>query len=100
MSNMKIRLVLADHHPAVLSGINHGLAVLPTLEVVGTAADLGDLIKLLDMKPCDVVITGYAMRGGEYGDGMTLPAYLRTGQIPPGIKSGQYETGVSSSALH
>jgi two-component system capsular synthesis response regulator RcsB len=77
MSNMKIRLVLADDHPAVLSGINHGLAVLPTLEVVGTAADSGELIKLLDMKACDVVITDYAMPGGEYGDGMALLAYLR-----------------------
>jgi two-component system capsular synthesis response regulator RcsB len=77
MSNMKIRLVLADDHPAVLSGIKHGLAVLPTLEVIGTAADSGELIKLLDMKACDVVITDYAMPGGEYGDGMTLLAYLR-----------------------
>ena len=77
MSNMKIRLVLAGHHPAILSGINHDLAVLPTLEVVGTAADSGDLIKLLDMKPCGVIITDYAMRGGEYGDGMALLAYRR-----------------------
>lgn len=77
MSNMKIRVILADDHPAVLSGIKHGLAVLPTLDVVGTATDSGELIKLLDKQVCEVLITDYAMPGGQYGDGMTLLAYLR-----------------------
>ena len=77
MSNMKIRVILADDHPAVLSGIKHGLAALPTLDVVGTATDSGELIKLLDKHLCEVLITDYAMPGGEYGDGMTLLAYLR-----------------------
>ncbi|MFP3608862.1 response regulator transcription factor [Paraburkholderia sp. SIMBA_050] len=77
MSTMKIRVVLADDHPALLSGIKHALSVLPTLDVVGTAGDSGERIRLLNAVPCDVVITDYAMPGGEYGDGMTLLAYLR-----------------------
>jgi two-component system capsular synthesis response regulator RcsB len=77
MSKMKIRLVLADDHPALLSGIKHDLAVVPTLEVVGTAGDSRELVKLLDSTPCDVLITDYAMPGGEYVDGLTLLSHLR-----------------------
>lgn len=77
MSKMKIRLVLADDHPALLSGIKHELSTVPTLEVVGEAADSGQLVKILQDQPCDVLITDYAMPGGEYGDGLTLLSYLR-----------------------
>jgi two-component system, NarL family, captular synthesis response regulator RcsB len=76
-SSVKIRIALADDHPALLSGIKHELSVLPTLDIVGTAADSGELVKLLNTAPCDVVVTDYAMPGGEYGDGMTLLSYLR-----------------------
>jgi len=77
MSKMKIRLMLADDHPALLSGIKHDLSVVPTLELVGEAADSGQLVKMLESRPCDVLITDYAMPGGEYGDGLTLLSYLR-----------------------
>ncbi|RQH07125.1 response regulator transcription factor [Paraburkholderia dinghuensis] len=77
MSNVKIRIALADDHPAVLSGLKHDLSAIPTLEVIGTAADSGELVKLLNSTPCDVLITDYAMPGGQYGDGLTLLAYLR-----------------------
>ncbi|MCC8397576.1 response regulator transcription factor [Paraburkholderia sp. MMS20-SJTR3] len=74
---MKIRIVLADDHPVLLSGIKHELSVLPTLEIVGTASESGELIALLKAAKCDVCVTDYAMPGGEYGDGMTLLSYLR-----------------------
>ncbi|MFL9966524.1 response regulator transcription factor [Paraburkholderia sediminicola] len=74
---MKIRLILADDHPALLSGIKHDLSALPTLDVVGTAANSGEIVKLLNAVACDVLITDYAMPGGEYGDGITLLTYLR-----------------------
>jgi len=77
MSRMKIRLALADDHPALLSGIKHDLAGVPTLDIVGEAADSGELVKILQSHPCDVLITDYAMPGGEYGDGLTLLSYLR-----------------------
>ncbi|MBB5470842.1 two-component system capsular synthesis response regulator RcsB [Paraburkholderia sp. Clong3] len=76
MSKMKIRVVLADDHPALLSGIKHELSAVPTLEITGTAGDSGELIKVLNSAPCDVLITDYAMPGGEYGDGLTLLAFL------------------------
>ncbi|WP_322013504.1 response regulator transcription factor [Paraburkholderia sp. J12] len=90
MSRMKIRLVLADDHPALLSGIKHDLAVVPTLEVIGEAADSGQLVKILGSQPCDVLITDYAMPGGEYGDGLTLLSYLR--RTWPALKIVVYTT--------
>jgi two-component system, NarL family, captular synthesis response regulator RcsB len=77
MSNLKIRLILADDHPALLSGIRHDLSALPTLDVVGTASNSGEIVKLLNAVACDILITDYAMPGGEYGDGIRLLTYLR-----------------------
>jgi two-component system, NarL family, captular synthesis response regulator RcsB len=77
MSNVKIRIVLADDHPILLTGVKHELSVLPTLDVVGTAGNSGELVKLLNALDCDVCVTDFAMPGGEYGDGMTLLSYLR-----------------------
>lgn len=74
---MKIRLLLADDHPALLSGIKHDLATVPTLQVVGLARDSGELVDLLRTTPCDVLVTDYAMPGGAYGDGMSFMSYLR-----------------------
>jgi len=74
---MKIRILLADDHPALLSGIQHDLAAIPTLDVVGVARDSGELVGLLQHQSCDVLVTDYAMPGGAYGDGLTFISYLR-----------------------
>lgn len=74
---MKIRILLADDHPALLSGLRHELSAIPTLEILGTAADSGALIELLQNTSCDVLVTDYVMPGGQYGDGMGLLSYLR-----------------------
>ncbi|QXI11245.1 response regulator transcription factor [Pseudomonas zeae] len=74
---MKIRLLLADDHPALLSGLMHELRAIPTLEIVGTAADSGTLVDLLRANECDVLITDYVMPGGKYGDGISLLSYIK-----------------------
>ncbi|MBK3787194.1 response regulator transcription factor [Paraburkholderia aspalathi] len=74
---MKIRLILADDHPAVIAGIRHTLAGISTVDVVGTARNSTELAELLSQVPCDVLITDYAMPGGEYGDGLALLSFLR-----------------------
>lgn len=74
---MKIRILLADDHPALLSGIQHDLAAIPTLDVVGVARDSGELVGLLQHQSCDVLVTDYAMPGGAHGDGLTFISYLR-----------------------
>lgn len=74
---MKIRLLLADDHPALLAGLYHELIKLPTLEILGTASDSDALIDLLRNTECDVLITDYIMPSGKYGDGINLLSYIR-----------------------
>ncbi|MFT4066136.1 response regulator [Paraburkholderia sp.] len=88
MNSVKIRIVLADDQPVLLPGVKHELSVLPMLEIMGTAANSGELIRLLNTVECDVVVTDYAMPGGEYGDGMTLLSYLRRTWPPSSRKCG------------
>ncbi|MCS3509250.1 response regulator transcription factor [Achromobacter sp. JUb104] len=74
---MKIRVLLADDHPALLSGIKHELGEVPSIDIHGTARDSGELIHLLNSAPCDVLVTDYAMPGGTHGDGITFLSYVR-----------------------
>ncbi|VTR33068.1 Capsular synthesis regulator component B [Serratia fonticola] len=81
---MKIRLLLADDHPALLAGLVHELVKLPTLEVLGTAIDSDALVELLQSKECDVLVTDYVMPGGKYGDGIGLLTHIK--RIRPQLK--------------
>lgn len=74
---MKIRILLADDHPALLSGLLHELKLIPTLEIIGSARDSGTLVDILQAEPCDVLVTDYTMPGGKHGDGITLLSYIR-----------------------
>lgn len=74
---MKIHVLLADDHPALLSGIKHELDSVPSIAVEGVARDSGQLVQLLSRTPCDVLVTDYAMPGGAHGDGITFISYLR-----------------------
>lgn len=77
MNAIKIRLVLADDHPTLIAGIQHALAGIPGIDIVGTARNSTEILELLSRTPCDILVTDYAMPGGEYGDGMTLLSFLR-----------------------
>ncbi|CAB3729705.1 Transcriptional regulatory protein RcsB [Paraburkholderia sediminicola] len=74
---MKINLVLADDHPALIAGIKHELSGIHTLNVAGTARNSTEIVELLSRVPCDILVTDYAMPGGEFGDGITLLSFLR-----------------------
>ncbi|OMQ23788.1 response regulator transcription factor [Serratia oryzae] len=81
---MKIRLLLADDHPALLAGLMHELVKLPTLEILGTALDSDTLVELLHKTECDVLVTDYVMPGGKYGDGIGLLSHIR--RVKPQLK--------------
>lgn len=76
-SAMKINLILADDHPVIIHGIQHELSKIHTLKVLGTAFNSTEIVDLLSRVPCDVLITDFAMPGGEYGDGMAMLSFLR-----------------------
>lgn len=77
MTVMKINIVLADDHPALIAGIKYELSAIRTLDVVGAARNSTEIVDVLSRISCDILVTDYAMPGGAYGDGIVLLAFLR-----------------------
>ncbi|MBR8298321.1 response regulator transcription factor [Burkholderia cenocepacia] len=77
MGSYLIRVVLADDHPAMLVGVEHGLSSVPTIQLTGKAVNSTELIRLVEAGVCDVVVSDYAMPGSAHGDGITLFSYLQ-----------------------
>lgn len=77
MSDRPIQVIVADDHPFIRMGMEAVLDQSPTLSLVGSAANSDELVALLQAHPCDVVVTDYAMPGGEHGDGLALLALLQ-----------------------
>lgn len=77
MSYGRIQVIVADDHPIVSLGVSHELARDPAIEVIGCARDSTDLVAQLEARPCDVVVSDYAMPGGKHGDGLGLIGLLR-----------------------
>lgn len=69
---MKIRVVLADRHPIVISGLIHFLGDVRTIEVAGTAETSTEAVELLKQTDCDVLVTDFYLSGGKCGDGLAL----------------------------
>ncbi|MGT0193818.1 response regulator [Burkholderia pyrrocinia] len=74
---MKIRVILADDHPTLIAGIQYALDGASTINVVGTASDSTEVVALLSNMSCDILVTDYAMPGGEYGDGIAFLSFVR-----------------------
>lgn len=77
MHDKKLRVVIADDHPALITGVTHELSRVTSLEIVGTAKNSTEIMDLLSSVPCDILVTDYAMPGGKFGDGMSLISFLR-----------------------
>ncbi|MET3654781.1 response regulator transcription factor [Dyella japonica] len=77
MDSSRILVAVADDHPVIRMGIEATLAGFPMLHLVGACHNSTELIALLDSKRCDVLVTDYAMPGGEYGDGLELLSFLK-----------------------
>ncbi|RDS86022.1 response regulator [Dyella psychrodurans] len=73
----QVRVAVADDHPVIRMGIEATLDDISFIDRIGSVADSTQLVALLDTQPCDVLVTDYAMPGGQYGDGMELIAFVR-----------------------
>lgn len=71
MQQYKIKVVIADDHPVIIEGIKQFISV-NTIEIINSARNSTEIIQLLDQGDADVLVTDYAMPGGEYGDGLPL----------------------------
>jgi two-component system capsular synthesis response regulator RcsB len=78
-SNKALRIIIADDHPVVLTGIEMILCSFadPTCSVVAKAANADELIHHLQRTPCDLVISDYAMPYGRLPDGLALMSYIK-----------------------
>jgi two-component system, NarL family, captular synthesis response regulator RcsB len=73
---LTIRVAIADDHPILLAGMQYLMSGMRGVMLVGVASDSTELVDVLGRQPCDVVVTDYAMPGGQYGDGTSLFGFL------------------------
>jgi two-component system, NarL family, captular synthesis response regulator RcsB len=77
--HLKLRVVLADDHPFVILGMKALFGTEDGMDVVGEATSVTQLLSELESKPCDVLITDFAMpeAGLDAHDGLRLIRKVR-----------------------
>lgn len=71
------RIVIADDHPVVRTGLQSILSRDPRFEVIGEAADPEQLEELLATRACELLITDLSMPWSRRPDGVRMLAALR-----------------------
>jgi DNA-binding NarL/FixJ family response regulator len=74
-----LRVVLADDSYLVREALAHVLEGVDSVEVVGTVADRDSLLREIEAKRPDVVVTDIRMPPGETDEGLQVAAHLRDG---------------------
>lgn len=82
MSEKPIRVLVADDHTIVRTGIRHVLEGEPGFDVVGEASTGSDALALAGELRPDVVVLDISMPGAS---GLQVAARLRTGSSPPRV---------------
>src|SRR5688572_11942798 len=101
---MTLRIILADDHPIVRSGVR-ALLERNNLQVVAEAGSTDELFTALANNECDVLLTDFSMPGGQLADGLAmlealrgkwpkLPIIVLTMMNNPGVLSSILATGV------
>jgi two-component system capsular synthesis response regulator RcsB len=77
--NNVLRIILADDHPVVLTGVEMALSPphAPAFSIVAKAQNAEELIRYLERTPCDLLISDYSMPYGDFPDGLALMGYLK-----------------------
>ncbi|MBL0613363.1 response regulator [Aeromonas veronii] len=75
---MSFKIILADDHPLILTGIRSLIdQITPYCEVIAEAYQVSDLLNLLQQHHCDLLITDFSMPGDTRSDGMVMIQQLR-----------------------
>ncbi|MGL5499220.1 MAG: response regulator [Aeromonas sobria] len=75
---MSFKIILADDHPLIVTGIRSLIEqIKPHCEVVAEAYQVSDLLSLLQQHHCDLLITDFSMPGDTRSDGMVMIQQLR-----------------------
>jgi two-component system capsular synthesis response regulator RcsB len=72
-----LRVIIADDHPIVRIGQRVVIEAGGRCKVVGEADGPDELLRLLSTVACDVLVTDFAMPGGQQADGYGLLGLLR-----------------------
>lgn len=75
---MSFKIILADDHPLILTGIRSLIAHnQPGCEIVAEAHQVSELLNTLQQHSCDLLITDFSMPGDERSDGLTMIQQLK-----------------------
>lgn len=75
---MSFKIILADDHPLILTGIRSLIAHnQPGCEIVAEAHQVSELLNTLQQHGCDLLITDFSMPGDERSDGLTMIQQLK-----------------------
>lgn len=75
---MSFKLIIADDHPLILTGIRSLIEkTTPDCDVVAEAYNASDLFILLKQHPCDLLITDFSMPEDGCSDGLVMVQQLR-----------------------
>ncbi|KHA57469.1 capsular biosynthesis protein [Aeromonas hydrophila] len=75
---MSFKIILADDHPLILTGIRSLISYnQPSCEVVAEAHQVSQLLNTLQQHSCDLLITDFSMPGDERSDGLTMIQQLK-----------------------
>ncbi|MCX9112450.1 response regulator [Aeromonas veronii] len=70
---MSFKIILADDHPLILTGIRSLIEqITPHCEVVAEAYQVSELFNSLQQYHCDLLITDFSMPGDTLCDGMVM----------------------------
>jgi two-component system capsular synthesis response regulator RcsB len=68
----KHRVIIADDHPVVLTGIGNILAAEADIHIVGAARSIAALMEALGAARCDVLVCDYSFDGDAEQDGLGM----------------------------
>ncbi|HHQ4705168.1 response regulator [Aeromonas hydrophila] len=75
---MSSKIILADDHPLILTGIRSLIAQHQTgCEIVAEAHQVSELFKTLQQHHCDLLITDFSMPGDSRSDGLAMIQSLK-----------------------
>ncbi len=74
---MALRIILADDHPIVRSGVRALLERSTNASIVAEVDSPDALVKALEQHPCDLLLTDFNMPGGQITDGLNLLGLLQ-----------------------
>lgn len=74
---MRHRIILADDHPVVRIGARALIENSGVGDVTAEANNPDELLQALEDQPCDVLVTDFAMPGGQQPDGFAMLGQIR-----------------------